>query len=167
MAFKNLQEFIALLEKRGHLKRIKTPVSAELEISEITDRVSKGPLDKNVALFFENVIGYDTPVLINSLGHPDRMAWALGVDNLDQLRDNLAKIIDPKLPQGFGPALSRGMEMLNALRSMGLGPSIVKNAPVQEVVYKGDEVDLGCLPILKCWPKDGGRYVTMTTVISR
>lgn len=167
MPYKDLHEFVSLLEKRGHLKRIKIPVSAELEISEITDRVSKGPLDKNMALLFENVVGYNAPVLINSLGHPDRMAWALGVDNLDQLRDNLAKIIDPKLPQGFGPALSRGMEMLNALRSMGLKPSIVNKAPVQEVVYKGDKVNLNHLPILKCWPKDGGKFVTMTTIISR
>src|SRR5512145_1847284 len=131
MAYKDLHDFIALLEKRGHLKRIKTPVSAELEITEITDRVSKGPLDKNVALLFENVVGYDTPVLINSLGHPDRMAWALGVDNLNQRRDNFYRVIDGKLPRCFGPALWRGMEMNNALGSIGVNRSIVDKAPVQ------------------------------------
>ncbi len=167
MAYKNLKAFVALLEKRGHLKRIKTPVSTELEITEITDRICKGPLEKNVALLFENVEGYDSPVLINSLGHPDRMAWALGVDDLNQLRDNLARILDPRLPQGFGPALARGMEMLNILKSMGFKPAMVKKAPVQEVVYTGVEADLGRLPILKCWPKDGGKFITLPTVISR
>jgi UbiD family decarboxylase len=78
MAFSDLSEFMALLEERGHLKRIKTLVNPELEITEITDRVSKGPLEENVALLFENVEGSDFPVLINSLGHPERMAWALG-----------------------------------------------------------------------------------------
>jgi 4-hydroxy-3-polyprenylbenzoate decarboxylase len=167
MAYKNLHEFVNLLEKRGHLRRIKVPISPELEITEITDRVSKGPLDKNVALLFEKVDGYDAPVLINSLGHPDRMAWALGVDSLNQLRDNLAKIIDPKLPQGFGPALARGTALLDALKSMGLKPAMVRKAPVQEVVSAGSDVDLGRLPILKCWPQDGGKFITLPTVISR
>ena len=74
MAFENLDEFVTLLDTRKHLKRIKTSISPELEITEITDRVCKGPLAKNVALLFENVEGYDAPVLINGLGHPDRMA---------------------------------------------------------------------------------------------
>jgi len=167
MAFSDLSEFITLLEKRGHLKRIKTPISPELEITEITDRVSKGPLDRNVALLFENVEGSDFPVLINSLGHPDRMAWALGVDDLEELNQRLAALIDLKLPQGFGPALARANDLLGALRAVGLRPSIVKKAPVQERVYIGDDVNLEKLPILKCWPGDGGRFVTLPTVISR
>ncbi|RME70264.1 MAG: hypothetical protein D6784_16985, partial [Chloroflexi bacterium] len=145
MAFKNLREFVDLLERRGHLKRIREPVSPELEITEITDRVCKGPLEKNVALLFENVTGCDTPVLINSLGHPDRMAWALGVERLDDLRDNLARIIDPKLPQGFGPALARGLEMFNTLRAMGLKPKRVRKAPVQEVILTGGGGKSGCI----------------------
>lgn len=167
MAYKDLHDFVNLLDRRGHLKRIKTPVSAELEITEITDRVCKGPLHKNVALLFENVTGYNTPVLINSLGHPDRMAWALGVDHLDNLRENLAKVIDPQLPQGIGPALSRGLELFNALKAMGVKPARVKKAPVQEVIYTGKEVDVTRLPILKCWPNDGGKFITLPTVITR
>lgn len=167
MAFTDLSEFIALLEERGHLKRITTGVDPELEITEITDRVSKGPLEKNAALLFENVDGSDFPVLINSLGHPERMAWALGVEDLEELNNRLATIIDLRLPQGLGAALSRASDMLGALRAVGLKPNIVKKAPVQEEVYTGDEVNLEKLPILKCWPQDGGRFITLPTVISR
>lgn len=167
MAFTDLSEFISLLEKRGHLKRIKAWVSPELEITEITDRVSKGPLDKNVALLFENVEGSCFPVLINSLGHPQRMAWALGVDNLEELNHRLAALIDFKLPQGFNATLTRASDLLAALRAVGLRPRIVKKAPVQEQVYTGDDVNLNKLPVLKCWPKDGGRFITLPTVITR
>ncbi len=167
MAFADLSEFIVLLEERGHLKRIKSQVDPELEITEITDRVSKGPLEKNVALLFESVEGSDFPVLINSLGHPARMAWALGVEDLEELNQRLAAIIDLRLPQGLGAALSRASDMLGALRAVGLKPNIVKKAPAQEEVYTGDEVNLEKLPILKCWPQDGGRFITLPTVISR
>lgn len=167
MAFTDLSEFIALLEKRGHLRRIKARISPDLEITEITDRVSKGPLDKNVALLFENVEGSDFPVFINSLGHPARMAWALGVDDLEELNHRLAALIDLKPPQGVGAALSRASDLLGALRAVGLRPNIVRKAPVQEEVYTGDDVNLEKLPILKCWPGDGGRFITLPTVISR
>jgi 4-hydroxy-3-polyprenylbenzoate decarboxylase len=167
MAFTDLSEFIALLEKRGHLKRIKSPVSPELEITEIADRVSKAPLKRNVALLFENVQGSDFPLLINSLGHPQRMAWALGVDDLEELNRRLAALIDLKLPQGLGPALARAGEMLGALRAVGLKPNLVRKAPVQEQIYTGDDVNLYKLPILKCWPQDGGRFITLPTVITR
>ncbi len=167
MAYKDLRAFIAALEKQGELVRIKVPVSAELEISEITDRVSKGPAAQNKALLFERVKGYDMPVLVNALGSASRMALALGVDNLDELTTNLGGLIKPELPKGLGQMLNRAGDYWGALRSIGLGPNIVNKAPVQEVVLEGDAVDLGRLPILQCWPKDGGRYVTMTTVISR
>ena len=167
MAFTDLSEFIALLEKRRHLKRIKSPVSPELEITEIADRVSKAPLERNVALLFENVHGSDFPLLINSLGHPQRMAWALGVDDLEELNRRLAALIDLKLPQGLGPALARAGEMLGALRAVGLKPNLVRKAPVQQQIYTGDDVNLYKLPILKCWPQDGGRFITLPTVITR
>jgi 4-hydroxy-3-polyprenylbenzoate decarboxylase len=95
------------------------------------------------------------------------MAWALGVDDLEELNQRLGALIDLKLPQGFGPALARANDVLSALRSVGLRPNVLKKAPVQEVVYTGDDVNLEKLPILKCWPEDGGRYITMPTVISR
>jgi len=167
MPYRDLRHFIERLEKAGELRRITAPVDPQLEITEITDRVSKGPAEQNKALLFERVKGSDMPVLINALGNPRRMAWALGVENLNDLHDNLAKLIDLKLPQGFGPALGRAGDLVGALRSIGLKPSIVGKAPVQEVVKTGADATLAGLPILTCWPHDGGPYLTMTTVITR
>ena len=87
MAFKDLREFIAALESRGLLKRIQTEVDPDLEITEITDRVSKQEGSKNVALLFERVKGSDMPVLINAFGSYERMALALGVEKLDDIGD--------------------------------------------------------------------------------
>lgn len=167
MAFSHLSEFVVLLEERGHLKRIRTEVSPELEITEICDRVSKGPLDQNVALLFENVAGSRFPVLINSLGHPQRMAWALGVDHLEDLNHRLAALLDLRLPQGLGAVIGRVGEIVSSLRAVGVKPTLVRKAPVQENVHSGNEVNLNHLPILKCWPDDAGRYITLPTVISR
>ena len=91
MALKNLREFIELLEKRQQLIRVYTPVSAELEITEITDRVSKLPPEQNKALLFEHVSDrhLTMPVLINAFGSAQRMAWALEVDDLDELNERL------------------------------------------------------------------------------
>lgn len=167
MAYRDLRHFLERLEKAGELRRITVPVDPYLEITEITDRVCKGPPEKNKALLFERVKGSDMPVLINALGSPRRMAWALGVEHLDALRDNLARLIDLRLPQGLGPALSRAGDLVGALRSIGLKPRIVGKAPVQEVVKTGAEATLAGIPILTCWPEDGGPYITMTTVITR
>ena len=93
MAFKDLREFIAELESRGLLKRIRTEVDCELEITEITDRVSKMEGEKNVALLFENVKGYDMPVLMNAFGSMERMAIAFGVEKLDDIADELREIL--------------------------------------------------------------------------
>ena len=166
MAFDSLQELVSLLEERGELKRVSAPVSAELEITEIVDRVSKGPAARNVALFFENVKGHDMPVLVNAMGSARRMAWALGVGELDDLNRNLSALLDTRLPQGLGDAATRGAGLWQALRSVGLRPQMVRRAPCQEIVHT-DGASLDELPILKCWPKDGGRYITLPQVITR
>ena len=93
MAYKDLREFIAALEQRGQLRRIRTEVDPELEITEITDRVSKMDGDKNVALLFENVKGSKMPVLMNAFGSYDRMALALGVEKLDDVADELREMM--------------------------------------------------------------------------
>jgi len=167
MAYKDLREFIRLLEKGGQLARIKAPVDPHLEITEITDRVSKGPMAENKALLFENVVGSDMPVLINMFGSPERMAWALGVRDLEELNEKMARLIDPKPPKGLGPTVGRAKDMLGALKSAGLKPKIVRNAPVQEVVKTGEAASLAGLPILTCWPEDGGPFITLPTVITR
>ncbi|NLG95963.1 MAG: menaquinone biosynthesis decarboxylase [Chloroflexi bacterium] len=166
MALRNLRDFIQLLESREQLIRIKQPVSAELEITEITDRVSKLPPEKNKALLFENVTGSEIPVLINAFGSASRMAWALGVDHLDELNERLGRLIAPKLPKGFGETLDRGRDLLSALKGAGLRPHVQRSGPVQEIV-EVDGASLMDLPILRCWPKDGGRFITLPQVITR
>lgn len=166
MVFTNLSDFIGLLDKRGQLARIKHPVSPELEITEITDRVSKAAAERNKALLFENVPGYDMPVLINAFGSAQRMAWALGVEDLDELNHNLAKIIDLRLPRGVGQMVGRGRELYDVFKSIGLKPKKARRAPVQQVVHT-ENPDLNTIPILKCWPKDGGRFITLPQVITR
>jgi len=167
MAFRDLHEFIKLLERRGELLRVKTQVNPELEITEITDRVSKGQAAQNKALLFENVAGSSMPVLINAFGSPQRMAWALGVDDLDELNNKLAAVLDMRLPQGLGAALNRANDLLGVIRSIGLGPTIINRASCQQVVHTGRDFSLSMLPILQCWPKDGGRYITLPQVITR
>ncbi len=163
---KDLREFIKLLEARGQLQRINHPVSAHLEITEITDRISKSPQVNNKALLFENVTGSDIPVLINTFGSLQRMAWALGVNELDELNSNLAKIIDPRLPDGFRQMIGRGQELLDVLRSIGMGPKKVRRAAVQEII-ETENPSLESLPILHCWPEDAAPFITLPQVITR
>jgi len=166
MHHETLSDFVALLEARGELVRVKMPVSAELEITEIVNRVSKGPATQNKALLFENVTGYEMPVLINAFGSAQRMAWALHVEELEALPRNLAQLIDLRLPQNAGALLGRGLSLAGALRAVGFKPKLVRRAPCQEVV---DTVSpsLDVLPILTCWPQDGGPFVTLPQVVTR
>ena len=166
MIFRDLGEFISELDKRGELLRVRVPVDPELEITEITSRVSKGPASQNKAILFESVKGSDMPVLINAFGSASRMALALNVANLEQLKHDLAKKLDFKLTPGMEAVVNLGRDLLSIIRSIGLGPKIVKSAPVQEVVIT-DGPFLSRLPILKCWPLDGGRYITLPQVITR
>jgi 4-hydroxy-3-polyprenylbenzoate decarboxylase len=166
MPFKDLRDFIHLLERRKQLARIRPTVSADLEITEITDRVSKSPPEQNKALLFEHVAGSELPVLINAFGSEERIAWALGVENLDELNQHLARLIDPRLPKDLEQAVDRGRDLLGALLAAGMRPKKVKNGPVQDYVIKG-KASLDFLPILKCWPKDGGRFITLPQVITR
>lgn len=163
--FRDLREFITFLEKRGELKRIKAPVSADLEITEITDRISKLKSGQgNVALLFENVIGHAMPVLINAVGTEQRMAWALGLEKLDDLRARLGNLVKPEVPEGMLEKLKKVGELSEVLRYR---PKTVSNAPCQDVVWTGDQIDLTKLPVLQCWPDDGGRYITLPMVITR
>jgi 4-hydroxy-3-polyprenylbenzoate decarboxylase len=162
-SYKDLRGFIAYLERRGQLKRIKAPVSAELEITEITDRISKRSAG-NYALLFESVQGHDIPVLINAMGTEERMSWALGLNSLNELRDRMSALVKPEVPEGIFDKFRKLGELSEVVRYR---PKAVASAPCQEVVRTGDQVDLGKFPILKCWPDDGGRYITLPLVISR
>lgn len=161
MAVKNLAEFVQRLEAAGELIRIKEFVDPYLEITEVTDRVSKyQPLNK--ALLFENT-GYDFPVLMNMMGSEKRMAMALGVDSIDDAR----KDIESLFLELMGPKEGL-LEKLKAIPKLGrmasYMPKVVntKRAECQQVIMK--DPDLRKLPVLKCWPADGGRFVTLPVV---
>jgi 4-hydroxy-3-polyprenylbenzoate decarboxylase len=158
---RDLRGFLELLEAQGQLVRIRERVSPELEITALADRAVKsgGP-----ALLFEDVEGADLPLAINLFGTRERMAWALGVETLEAIPERLRQLLDVRLGGGV-LGLASNLPKLRELAA--LPPRRVKRAPVQAVIRRGDEVDLGRLPILKCWPRDGGRFVTLPLVISK
>ena len=163
MNFKDLREYIRFLEEKGDLVRIKTPVNHELEITEIADRTIKsgGP-----ALLFENVTGSDMPVLINMFGSDQRMAWALGVDGLDEIVGRVEGLLD--LMHGPPEGLMNKLRTLGQLVHLGsFQPKTVNSGPCQDVVLQGEDVDLYKFPILKCWPLDGGPFITLPLVITK
>ncbi len=166
MGYKDLQSFITYLESKNQLKRITGQISPELEMTEITDRVCKGPAADNQALLFENPAGFDIPVLMNAFGSHDRIAWALGVERLEELNERLSALLDLRLPSGLGGALSRGSDLLGALIAAGIKPNKVRSAPVQEVIEK-ENPSIDFLPVLKCWPGDGGKFITLPQVITK
>jgi len=163
VAFADLREFIAHLDKHRQIRRVPAPVSPDLEIAEITDRVSKGPTDRNVALLFENVQGFGVPVLINAFGAPDRMAAALGVGGLDDLSARVAKLLDLRMPGSFVDKLRKLGDLFDLAKA---GPKRVRSAPCQEVV-ETEQPSLAALPIIRCWPGDAGRYITLPMVFTR
>ena len=172
MAYNDLRDWIAALEKAGELKRIKTEVDPILEITEITDRVSKsgrGGLQKNgqpggSALLFENVKGHPgAKVLINQFGSERRMRLALGVNALEEIPERIKLLMNVKSPEG----LLEKIRMLPMLADLGkFFPKTVPTGPCKEVI-KGDNFSLLAFPILKCWPQDAGRFITLPCVITR
>src|SRR3990170_253767 len=168
MAYDCLADFIEELERAGELVRIKVEVDPELEITEITDRVSKsrGPDGKygGPALFFERVKGSRIPLVINLLGSERRMCRALGVGTLEEMAERIAALIKPQVPEGWLAKL----KMLPQLAQLAnLPPRSVKSGACQQVVKTGDEVDLSELPIIQCWPLDAGRFITFGQVFTR
>jgi 4-hydroxy-3-polyprenylbenzoate decarboxylase len=160
LAFKDLQEFIRVLEEKGELKRIKTEVDSNLEITEIADRVSK---KYGQALLFENVKGSKYPLLINAMGTYERMSMALGVDKLDDIGNDIEEFIDISNYLGL-------MKKFQALPKLARMASVFSlklptKGSCQEVIE--NEPDLDTLPILKCWPGDGGRFITLPLVITK
>ncbi len=161
MAYADLREYIAALERAGELRRIPAEVSPILEIAEITDRVSKrgGP-----ALLFENPAGYrGRPLLINQFGSTRRMALALEVDEVDEIAARIRKFLDLKPPAG----LVEKLKLLPMLAELGaFFPRLVKSGACQEVTRR-DSFSLLDFPVLQCWPEDGGRFITLPCVFSR
>jgi 4-hydroxy-3-polyprenylbenzoate decarboxylase len=162
MAFNNLAEFLADLEKEGDLKRISQQVSPRLQITEIADRVMRrqGP-----ALFFERVEGSEIPLVINLFGSAGRMAKALGCRDLEEIAQRIRALLDLRIPRGLWGKISAVLPRLKELSSF---PSkVVRSAPCQEVVLEGEKADLRRLPVLTCWPQDGGPFITLPLVITK
>lgn len=161
MAYPDLHAFINKLESSGLLKRISTPVDTHLEITEITDRVSKqgGP-----ALFFENVKGYNMPVITNTFGSIERMQLALEVESLDNIGTELISLIQP---EEMPVTLMDKIKTLPKLaRLSSFLPKHVKTGPCKEVISK-DNPSLAELPVLHCWPEDGGPFITLPLVFTK
>jgi len=160
MAYKNLQDFISALESMGELKRVKAEVSPELEITEIADRMSKtnGP-----ALLFENVKGSSFPLLINAFGSYKRMETALNCESFDDIAERITGYLQVKPPE----SIKEKIKMLFTLKEVAdYLPRKVKKAPCQEIIYDSGKM-LDLLPILTCWPHDGGPFITLPIVITK
>ena len=166
VAYKDLQAFVTRLERAGELKRVATAADVDLEITEITDRVSKagGP-----ALLFEKPrsakdgVAYSMPLLINMLGSKRRMELALEAGSLEDVARRIEDLLDMKPPEGFLDKV-RMLPKLSELSSFF--PKTVKSGPAQEIV-ETENASLAGLPIMKCWPQDGGRFITFPLVVTK
>jgi 4-hydroxy-3-polyprenylbenzoate decarboxylase len=164
MKYKDLRDFIQQLEERGKLKRIRIEVDPYLEMTEISDRVLRqaGP-----ALLFENPKGFDTPVLTNLFGTPERVAMGMGEEKVEALREVgelLAFLKEPEPPKGFKEAWQK----LPIFRKvLDMAPKQRKTAPCQEVVWEKEQVDLTKIPIQTCWPDDAAPLITWGLVVTK
>jgi 4-hydroxy-3-polyprenylbenzoate decarboxylase len=164
--YKDLREFISRLERERELKRIPVEVDVDLEITEITDRISKsgGP-----ALLFEKPhsakdgLAYAVPLLINTVGSKRRLELALEVNSIEEVARRMEELLEMKPPEGFFDK----MKMLPKLAELGsFAPKTVKSGPCKEVIERHN-ISLASLPIMKCWPQDGGRFISWPMVVTR
>jgi 4-hydroxy-3-polyprenylbenzoate decarboxylase len=164
MKYHDLRDFLALLEQRGELKRITQSIDPELEMTEIADRTLRagGP-----ALLFENPKGYDMPVLCNLFGTPKRVAMGMGQEEVSALREVgklLAFLKEPEPPKGFRDLFDKMPQFKQVLN---MPTKRLRNAPCQEEVFSGDEVDLTRIPVMKCWPGDAAPLITWGLTVTR
>ncbi len=158
------REFLAALERSGDLKRIRQQVRPQLEITEVCHRTLKqdGP-----ALLFENPGPGEMPVVGNLFGSTRRIAQAIGLNDINDLREighQLAFLKTPVLPTGLGDAMNK-LPQFHSLAH--INPKLIEDPPCQQVVIEGDDVDLAQLPIQTCWPEDAGPLITFGLVITR
>jgi 4-hydroxy-3-polyprenylbenzoate decarboxylase len=158
---RDLREWIALLEREGELVRVAAEVDPHLEVTEIVDRTVRagGP-----ALLFQHPKGSQHPLLINQFGTERRMCLAFGVERLDDVAARLADVLEMQPPEGLA-AKVRGLKTLKSIADSR--PKVVRRGVSQEVVLRGDEVDLGNLPVQWAWPGDAGPFITLPAVITR
>jgi 4-hydroxy-3-polyprenylbenzoate decarboxylase len=173
MAHASYKKFLDSLDQAGELKRISTPVATELQITEIADREMKSPGGGKALLFERPTIRGEVsrfPLAINTMGSKRRMAMALGLDSIDELAAQMQFILKAKPPRSFKDAfmlLRNGIDLIHAR------PRSVKDGPCKEVIRRFDSpsdsagLSLNDLPVLHCWPDDGGRFVTLPTVYTK
>jgi 4-hydroxy-3-polyprenylbenzoate decarboxylase len=160
VAIRDLRDWIALLEREGELRRISAEADPHLEITEIVDRVVRagGP-----ALLFEHPKNAKHALLINQFGTERRMCMAFGVQKLDDIAARLSEVLEMQPPEGLA-AKVRGLKTLKSIADSR--PDVVRKGASQEVVLRGDDVDLGLLPIQTCWPGDAAPFITLPAVIT-
>jgi len=160
MAYQDLREFVAALEQAGELRRVACSVSPVLEMTEIVRRLQKtggGP-----GVLFEKPTGYDIPVLMNAFGTDRRMAMALGVESCDEIAQRIRSLLEFEPPQSLMGKIA-ALPQLAELASWA--PTMVSKAPCQEVVE--EQPSFARLPVIKCWPEDGGPFLTLPVVVTR
>lgn len=160
MAYRNLQSFLRKLEEHNDIIKIDVPVSTELEMTEIADRVSKA---QGPALLFQNAEGYDYPVAMNVMGSEKRMSMALGADNLDDIGKEIEKYLNLEnylSVSGLVKSVPRFLRLLHVFPCRSF-----RKGDCQQVIEK--EPDLFSLPVLKCWPQDAGRFFTLPLVFTK
>ena len=169
MTIDTLTAFVARLERAGELVRVHQPVSLDLELCEIADRVMKQP-GGGPALLFEHPVlmngqRSEFPVGINLFGSMRRMNMAMDVESLDEIGARITELMEMKVPEGLVAKLA----LLPRLLEVGKFPPRLRRGtpPSQEIVWRGADVDLDRLPLMKCWPDDGGAYITFPMVITR
>ncbi len=163
-ATRDLRGFLALLEERGQLRRITAPVDPDLELAAIADRVLArgGP-----GLLFENVIGSSMPVAVNLLGTVERVVWSMGMERaeeLEELGSRLALLQQPRPPKGLRETLRFGSVLWDVVRAR---PDLDLTPPCRQKVFRGDQVNLDALPLLRPWPGDAGGVITLGLVITK
>src|SRR5271170_4050853 len=186
MPYDTLQDFLSALDTAGELRRIKAPVDPVLEVAEIADRVSKAPTRRgdypaakppfaapdakfntpavNQALYFEQVKGSEFPLAINTFGSFQRLNMALGCENLEELAGRLSELVKPEMPVGFIDKIRKGMDLL---KLGSYTPKIRSGSGLCQQVVHTDDADLTRLPLIQCWPKDGGKYITFGQVVTK
>jgi len=168
VGYADLGEFVKRLEKEGELRRVSAEVDPVLEIAEVGQRAQKlpGPGGRpgGLALLFERPKGSRYPLLINAFGSERRMELAFEVDKLDDVAARIRGFLEVQTPQG----LFDKVKMLPKLMELGsVFPRVVKDGACKEVIQKGSDVNLFDFPILKCWPQDGGRFITFPLVFTK
>lgn len=185
MPFETLSDFLRELERKGDLRRIAAPVDPVLEVTEITDRISKSPTAAgyypsgtapfggegpkhgtrgvNQALLFEKVGTSALPLVINTYGSFDRICLALGCDNLDSLAEKIGELVRPELPTSFMGKLKKGMDLI---KLGSCSPKLMGGAGLCQEQVLTDSANLYDLPIIQCWPGDGGKYITFGQIIT-